>query len=82
MGERAKKAEHGTVIDAILAHKIMKVVEIIEQYGGIEGDHHRAWVLDQVVRTITDEYYEDWVKSYNQGEEGPNSYAWDKGIAP
>ena len=24
----------------------------IGQYGGIEGDHHRAWVLDQVARIL------------------------------
>lgn len=24
----------------------------IEHYGGIDGDHHKAWVLDQVVRIL------------------------------
>lgn len=24
----------------------------IEKYGGIDGDHHKAWVLDQVARCL------------------------------
>lgn len=27
-------------------------MEFIERYGQIEGDHHKAWVLDQVARIL------------------------------
>ena len=59
-----------------------KALETIEHYGGIGGDHHRCWVIDQVVRAITGDDYEDWVAEMKDGEEGPNTYGWDEGIAP
>lgn len=82
------------------------VLDIITQYGGTDGDHHKAWVLDQIVRILTDcptvvknstdvhgtpysyealgdgaEYLE-FIRQYNDGEEGPNTYCYDEGIAP
>jgi hypothetical protein len=30
-----------------------KALELIVRYGGIDGDHHKAWVLDQVCRILT-----------------------------
>jgi hypothetical protein len=27
-------------------------LQYIQQYGGIGGDHHKAWVLDQVARIL------------------------------
>lgn len=62
--------------------KINAALNIICQYGGIDGDHHKAWVIDQVVRTLTGDKYEQWVKDAKNGEEGPNTYDWDEGIAP
>lgn len=48
------------------------------RYGQIQGDHHRAWVIDQMVRALTGAKYSGWVKEYeNDGE-----YGWDTGIAP
>lgn len=32
---------------------IEQALEIIFRWGGIDGDHHRAWVIDQVVRALT-----------------------------
>lgn len=30
-----------------------KAINLIIQYGGIDGAHHKDWVLDQVVRILT-----------------------------
>lgn len=30
------------------------VVLWIERYGGIDGDHHKAWLIDQTVRILTE----------------------------
>lgn len=62
--------------------KVSKALELIERYGGIDGAHHKQWVLDQVVRILTGEEYEKWVRAHNYGEDGPDTYEWDKGIAP
>lgn len=53
-------------------------------YGSIEGDHHRAWVIDQMVRalTATEDGYRNWIETHNAGDEGPDTYTWDEGIAP
>lgn len=62
--------------------RIEKALELIGDYGGIDGGHHKQWVLDQVVRILTDDAYDDWVASVKNGEDGPNTYTWDTGIAP
>lgn len=65
-----------------LQAKNKKALEIIEQYGGIEGDHHRCWVIDQVARLLNGDDYERWVTEMKDGVDGPNTYGWDEGIAP
>jgi len=78
----------------------------IESYGGIDGAHHKQWLIDQVARILngaaieivearwdggTSEYrirvvasdkYAAWVKWMKAGEDGPETYTWDEGIAP
>lgn len=64
--------------------KEQKILEFISVYGGIDGADHKQWVLDNIVRMLieTPEEYEKWVKDYQQGDEGPETYEWDKGVAP
>lgn len=74
--------------------KIANALSIIHQSGGVDGGHHKAWVLNQVVKALcggkrlTDweaeetPEYKKWVKEYEAGEDGPKTYEWDKGIAP
>lgn len=79
----------------------------LEHYGGIDGAHHKDWVLDQMARVLKntpiiiklarwddgqEEYrvntgepsqeYLNWVKEICIGEDGPNTYDYDEGIAP
>lgn len=62
--------------------RIARALDIIRSYGGIDGAHHKQWVLDQVVRVLADEDYDEWVAAQKDGEDGPETYAWDEGIAP
>jgi len=57
--------------------KIDKALEVILDYWGIDGDHHKQWVIDQVVRLLTGENYDDWVSEYEKYDDD-----WDSGIAP
>ena len=58
-------------------------VEIIEEFGDIDRDHHKMWVIDQVVRKLLGTAYVNWVKSYEEEDEfGEKQYEWDTGIAP
>jgi hypothetical protein len=63
---------------------VEKALNYIYKYGSIDGEHHKRWVLDQVVRALTGDEasYKAWVVEFCSGEEGPNTYEWDEGIAP
>ena len=36
-----------------MSDRIKKAIEVAVQFGGIDGDHHKAWVIDQMVRALT-----------------------------
>jgi len=61
---------------------VEEALDLINRYGGIDGGHHKQWVLDQVVRALAGPGYEDWVKEHCDGKDGPETYEWDEGIAP
>ena len=53
--------------------KVEKAVELIGEYGYIDGAHHKQWLLDQVVRTLlSPTEYKTWVEGVE----------WDIGTAP
>lgn len=56
---------------------IKQALNVIERYGGIGGDHHKAWVIDRVVRALLGSGYAVWVKEVCGTE-----YTWDEGIPP
>lgn len=62
--------------------KIEKALDLIFQYGQIDGAHHKAWVIDQTVRILIKDKYDEWIKNYVYDEETGDTYSWDKGIAP
>lgn len=63
--------------------RIKKAIRLVVRFGGIGGEHHKAWVMDQVVRALTTPRgYERIVREARDGEDGPDSYSWDEGIAP
>lgn len=57
-------------------------LEIALRYGGIDGAHHKTWVIDQMVRALTGDDYERTIAAACEGEDGPNTYTWSAGIAP
>ncbi len=73
-----------TVLNLIQTQQeeINKVLEIAFQYGQIDGDHHKLWVIDQIVRSLTGNNYKEWVNHYEYDEKTGEKYTWDKGIAP
>ena len=58
------------------------VLDLIFEYGQIDGGHHKMWVIDQTVRILTKDKYKEWIKNYVYDEETGDTYSWDKGIAP
>lgn len=62
--------------------RINQAVNLAIQFGGIDGAHHKVWVIDQMVRVLAGNYYKTLVKEACAGEDGPDTYEWDIGIAP
>lgn len=86
--------------------RIQKALHIAVAYGGVDGDHHKAWCIDQMVRALTgcpkvavhandtngkpfvyeklgeSVEYLQLVAEARAGEDGPETYDWDVGIAP
>jgi hypothetical protein len=67
---------------------IDKALYIAWQFSQIDGAHHKAWVIDQMVRALcgTEEKYREYVDAYTKpfvndaGDE--DYYDWDEGIVP
>ncbi len=59
-----------------------KALGVIHRFRGIDGAHHKQWVLDQVVHALTGPRYDEWVQKYQDGEDGPETYRWGIGRAP
>lgn len=66
------------------ATRIKRALAVAFRSGGVDGAHHKAWVIDQMVRALcgTKSRYQAWVAERKAGEDGPNTYGWDEGIAP
>ncbi len=58
-------------------------LKLIWDYGGIDGAHHKQWLLDQILRLQLGVMYPMWVDEYeNLDENGDREYTWDVGSAP
>jgi hypothetical protein len=76
--------------DCLEANKTIKrqrklindAVSIAVRYGGIDGSHHKDWVIDQIIRTLSGKDYDDIIAAACAGEDGPDTYEWNTGIAP
>ena len=80
------EAEFENVIDSINSSTFTsdpeKALRILIRYGGFDGAHHKTWVIDQAVRALAGDYYDELIAAANGGEDGPETYEWDVGIPP
>ena len=67
--------------DSTSENRIKAALDLVLRFGGIDGAHHKQWLLDQIVRSLVKDY-DGWVREFEAGEDGPQTYRWDKGIAP
>ena len=65
-----------------MTDKEQNVLNLIYRWGCVDGAHHKQWLLDKIVREITGDNYKKWVSEFQDGEDGPETYIWDEGIAP
>lgn len=66
--------------------RINDALDIAWQYSQIDGAHHKAWSIDQMVRALLggDAEYNKWITKYTApiSDEPDDYYEWDVGIAP
>ena len=67
---------------SIYEARIHAALSVAEQFGGIDGAHHKAWVIDQMCRVLAADSYDEFVADVKNGEDGPETYEWDEGNAP
>ena len=61
-----------------MEQNIKEAVEIALNYGSIDGDHHKMWVIDQMLRKILgNKEYKKAMKALDKNDD-----SWDEGIAP
>jgi hypothetical protein len=64
------------------ADRIELATRLAMEYGGIDGAHHKTWVIDQMVRVLVGDRYDEVIADYQNGDDGPETYTWDEGVAP
>ena len=58
--------------------RISKAVNLADSYGNIDGDHHKMWVIDQMLRALLSEQdYKDLIATRKA-----DGFSWDVGIPP
>ena len=63
--------------------RVRAALEVARRYASIEGGHHKAWVIDQMVRTLAGEGYSDWINKVTRiHASGLVFLEWDTGIEP
>lgn len=65
--------------------KLSPAVEALHlaiRYGVMDRAHHKAWVIDRMVRILAGNSYDAFVSAAKAGKDGPDTYEWDEGIAP
>jgi hypothetical protein len=78
--EHGQNGSHSCI--TTLQETIDQAISLAVRYGGIDEAHHKAWTIDQMFRILAGDKYSDIVKNACDGEDGPNTYSWDCGIAP
>lgn len=58
--------------------KILNAIEFIAEWGTVDGAHHKQWVVDQVMRILAGESYENFVADFRE----VHLDDWPVGIAP
>lgn len=72
------------------AQSLRRIQSILFQYSQIDGAHHKAWCLDQILRASCGQNIDDYKKFVNQYEYNTDTptedqeqiYEWNTGIAP
>lgn len=68
--------------DHSFGRRIDDAIKLALECGQTDGAHHKMWVIDQIVRILAGDNYESLIRARCDGEDGPDTYAWDVGTPP
>lgn len=69
-------------VGRILHRRIRKAKTIAHRFGSIPGEHHKQWVIDQMMQALlSKKEYQAWLIELIS-EPGYEDDPWDPGIAP
>lgn len=92
--KEVSKDDKDILVNVAFKKRIENALEFLSLWGQVEGDHHKAWAIDQVVRALCgcewnfddsffqNEEYKDWVSGYCYDDNHVMEYEWGTGIAP
>jgi len=75
-------------------NQIAKALKIAGRYSQNDSAQHKSWVIDQMVRALTDcpettsgvlgesLEYTEFVADCKAGDDVPETYSWDEGTPP
>lgn len=65
-----------------LARRISRALSVAYQFGQADGAEHRLWTIDQIVRALTGEDYDIWIRRYESPDGDEVLGRWETGVAP
>jgi hypothetical protein len=74
--------EIDTPKDTEALKRIMDALDLGIRWGVIDGGHHKMWTIDQMIRALLGDDYEQVIAKYNKENIEVGYGEWDKGIAP
>ncbi len=65
-----------------LQKKIEEAIQLASESMAYDGEHHKVWYIDQIVRVLAGDKYDEVVKESKKDENGEDAHRWDEGIQP
>jgi len=62
--------------------RINEAISIALEFGGVDGSHHKQWVIYQMVRELAGKRYKRIIANACDEKDKPRTFSWDDGIAP
>lgn len=59
-----------------------EAINLASRYGTLQENHHRAWLIDQMCRSLLGDEYGQWIEKLKEQSSDPAEHQWDEGIAP
>lgn len=69
---------HACSATDIASDRIQEALEILIQYGQVDGAHHKTWVIDQAVRALAGPLYDELIREANAKDDSD----WKTGTPP